>query len=413
LRDPHASRSALAATAGQLGVVISPQGLDQRLSMAGARLLQAVLGAVTQAVGHAQPAARPLLDRFTAVYVHDSTVFALPDALAAAWPGCGGRTAQGTQAAVKAQVRLELRHGVLTGPELLPGRAQDQTGALVDAPGEPGSLHLRDLGYFSLERFATWSATEQYWLSRLKMGVHVATAETAAGVDAAWLGRQGPGPVDCAVVVGQQAPLAARLLAARVPPTVAQERRRHLRAAAKREGTTPSRARLALADWTLALTHVPPERLTVAEALVLLGVRWQIELVFKLWKQHGRFTRWQSAKPGAILCELYAKLLGVVVQHWLTLVGTGPPLTRSLAKAARVVARNVGVLLAAWRGRLPLALAVTIVADGIDAGCRLEHRRRYPSTAQLLADPTLSLPFRPRPAKRRGRKPRTTLPKVA
>jgi Transposase DDE domain len=412
LRDPQASRSVLAATAGQLGVPISPQGIDQRLGPAGARLLRAVLGRAARALVQTPAAATPLLDRFPAVYVQDSTVVGLPDTLAAAWPGCGGRTVQGTQAAVKAQVRLELRRGALT-LELLAGRAQDQTGALVDDAGEPGCLHLQDLGYFSLARFAAWSATGRYWLSRLKMGVTVVLAAAGTRVAAAWLQAQGAGPVDVAVQVGQRPPLGARLLAARVPPAVAQERRRQLRAAAKREGTTPSRDRLALADWTLLLTNVPPEQLTVAEALVLVGVRWQIELVFKLWKEQGRFEQWQSAKPWAILCELYAKLLGLVVQHWLTLVGTGPPPTRSLAKAARVVARNVGVLLAAWRGRLALALAVTIVADGIDAGCRLERRRRYPSTAQLLADPTLPLPFRPRPAKRRGRKPRTTLQKVA
>jgi hypothetical protein len=309
-------------------------------------------------------------------------------------------------------VRLELRQGALA-VELLPGRAQDQTGALVAEPGEPGCLHLRDLGYFSLARFAAWTAADEYWLTRLKMGVQVVTADRAMPVEAAWLETQGAGPVDVAVQVGQRPALRARLLAARVPPAVAQERRRQLRAAAKREGTTPSRARLALADWTLLLTNVPLEQLTVAEALVLIGVRWQIELVFKLWKQHGRLEQWQSAKPWAILCELYAKLLGLVVQHWLTLVGTGPPPTRSLTKAARVVALNVGVLLAAWRGRLPLADAVQIVADGIDAGCRLERRRRYPSTAQLLADPSLPLPFRPRPAKRPGRKPGAALRQVA
>ena len=413
LRDPQASRSALAATAGQLGVAISPQGLDQRLREPGARLLRAVLGTAARALVGTAPAAVPLLERFAAVYVQDSTVIALPDPLAAAWPGCGGRTEQGTQAAVKAQVRVELRRGQLHGPELQPGRAHDQTGALVEAVGEPGSLHLRDLGYFSLARFAAWEAQEQYWLSRLKMGVRVVTTATGAVVEAAWLQAQGPGLVDVAVRVGQRPALAARLIAGRVPPAVAQTRRRQLRAAARREGQTPSRARLALADWTLALTNVPAERLSGAEVLVLLGVRWQIELVFKLWKQAGRFTQWQSTKRAAILCELYAKLLGLVVQHWLTLVGTGPPPTRSLAKAARVVALNVGVLLAAWRGRLPLTLAVVIVADGIDAGCRVARRRRYASTAQLLADPTLPLPFRPRPPKRRGRKPLTTRRKVA
>ena len=38
----------------------------------------------------------PVLERFAAVYVQDSTVLALPDALADAWPGCGGRCGSGT-----------------------------------------------------------------------------------------------------------------------------------------------------------------------------------------------------------------------------------------------------------------------------------------------------------------------------
>jgi hypothetical protein len=405
LRDPQASRSVLAATAGQLGVAISPQGLDQRLAAPGARLLQAVLRTATRAtVARAEPSALPLLERFAAVYAQDSTVIALPDALGPEWPGCGGRTAQGTQAAVKAQLRLELRGGQLAGPELQAGRAHDQSGALVDDLGVPGSLHLRDLGYFSLDRLAALSAADRYWLTRAKAGVHVTLADGTAQVTAAWLRAQGPALQDVAVTVGQRGPLAARLIAAPVPPAVAQERRRKLRAEAQREGHTPSRARLSLADWTVVLTNVPPALLTGAEALVLLGVRWQIELVFKLWKQNRRLAQWQSTRPQAILCELYAKLLGLVVQHWLILVGTGPPPRRSLAKAARIVALNAGLLLAAWRGRLPLALAVTLVADGIDTGCRLERRRQYPSAAQLLADPTLPVPFRPRYAKPRGRK---------
>lgn len=413
LRDPQASRSALAATAGQLGVVISPQGLDQRLTAPGARLLEAVLSAATRALVSTVPPAVPLLDRFSAVYLQDSTVIALPDELACEWPGCGGRTVQGTQAAVKAQLRLEVRGGQLAGPDLQAGRAHDQSGPLVDELGEPGSLHLRDLGYFSLDRCAALTAAERYWLTRLKAGTRVALADGTGLLTAAWLATHGAASVDVPVQVGVAQPLSARLLAVRVPPAVAQERRRKLRAAARREGTTPSRARLALADWTVALTNVPAEQLTAPEGLVLLGVRWQIELVFKLWKQNRRLAQWQSTKPQAILCEVYAKLLGLVVQHWLLLVGTGPPPTRSLAKAARVVAQNVGVLLAAWRGRLPLALAVTIVADGIDAGCRLERRRQYPSTAQLLAEPTLPLPFRPRYRKPRGRKRLVPLQKIA
>jgi IS4 transposase len=70
-----------------------------------------------------------------------------------------------------------------------------------------------------------------------------------------------------------------------------------------------SAARLRLADWTILLTNVPPELPSVEEALVLARCRWQIELLWKLWKQHGKIDTWCSEKPYRILTEIYAKLL--------------------------------------------------------------------------------------------------------
>ena len=49
-----------------------------------------------------------------------------------------------------------------------------------------------------------------------------------------------------------------------------------------------SARRLAGADWNVYVTNIPVEHLSVLEAVVLAGVRWQIELLFKLWKSHGR-----------------------------------------------------------------------------------------------------------------------------
>src|SRR5205823_5234556 len=77
----------------------------------------------------------------------------------------------------------------------------------------------------------------------------------------------------------------------------------------KRKGKKISAARLRLADWTIVLTHVPQAQLSVQEALVLLRVRWQIELLWKLWKQHGKLETWRSYKPERILTEFSAKLL--------------------------------------------------------------------------------------------------------
>lgn len=113
--------------------------------------------------------------------------------------------------------------------------------------------------------------------------------------------------------------LTGRLVAVRVPSQVAEERRRKLRAEAKDDGRTPSARQLALCDWVIFLTNVPSERLSVAEVLVLARARGQIELLFKLWKSYGRVDESRSAKPYRILCEVYAKLLIMLMQHWVAI----------------------------------------------------------------------------------------------
>jgi Transposase DDE domain len=105
----------------------------------------------------------------------------------------------------------------------------------------------------------------------------------------------------------------------------------------KRKGKKVSAARLRLADGTIMLTNVPHELLAGQDALVLLRCRWQIELLWKRWNQHGKLDTWRSYKPQRILTELYAKLLGLLITHWEVVVGCWQAPNRSLLKAKQVV----------------------------------------------------------------------------
>ncbi|HKF38798.1 MAG TPA: hypothetical protein VKB35_18025 [Ktedonobacteraceae bacterium] len=91
-----------------------------------------------------------------------------------------------------------------------------------------------------------------------------------------------------------------------------------------------SPVRLVLAEWTISMTNVPLDLMSGEEALILVRAWWQIELLFKLWKRQGQIDEWRSHNPWAILREAYAKLIAMVFQHWLLLLGWWQHLDRSL-----------------------------------------------------------------------------------
>ena len=171
--------------------------------------------------------------------------------------------------------------------------------APLSSPGhyQPGPGGWPTLGYWSLEAFAALEQHKVFWLSRLQRqtAVYNATGERRELLDL--LETQALAMVALAVALGERQRLAARLLAVRVPQDVAEPRRRRLRAAARAKGRQVSATRLAFAAWTLFVTNGPAARLTLREALVLGRMRWQIELLFKLWKRHGRVDESRSTKP--------------------------------------------------------------------------------------------------------------------
>jgi hypothetical protein len=389
LADPQASREALAQTSAALGVAITPQGLDQRMDQAAAAsYLQQLLGAATEQVLSTDPAAIPLLRRFEAVYVLDSTIITLPAALADVWAGSGNQHTPDPTAALQLTAALDLCSGALAGPDLAAGRSAERTTPLHQRLWPPRTLRLADLGFFDLGVFRALGEADAYWLSRLRMGTVVWDLAGRRLELLELLRASGAAGVDQWVRVGGKERLRCRLIAVPVPQEVADQRRRRLQAEAKRHGRTVPAETLALAAWTLMITNVPATLLTAREALVLGRARWQIELLWKLWKSHGQIDQWCSAKPWALLCELYAKLLGMLLLHWLVLVGVWAYADRSLSKAATTVRQHALCLATAMGDGARMQVALETLVRCIQFGCRINKGKKVPHTYQLLLDLT-------------------------
>lgn len=385
LRNPAATLDELTVTAAGLGLCISSPGLHQRFTREAAALLQNVLQAVVSEVVSAEPVAIPILNRFAAVIVQDGSTISLPSALAKVWQGCGNGGDE-PSAALKIQVGLDLRTGALQGPILQNGRSQDRTSPLQGPSGTAKVLRLNDLGYFSLDNLQELDEQGEFYLTRLQAGTLVFDRDGSRVDLLRLLQEQGIGIVDMPIQIGRVHRLPVRLVAARVPEEVANERRRKLNDEARKKGQHVSEERLRLADWTIYVTNVPEELLSWKDAMIMARVRWQIELLFKLWKQHGRIDEWRSNNPWRILCEVYAKLIAMVLQHWLLLVCSWRYPDRSMVKAAQIVRDNVGLLVSGMRNAIPLTVAIEQIRAWAAAGCRMNRRRKRPNTYQLLLD---------------------------
>jgi hypothetical protein len=390
LAHPDATVEQLAQSAARVGVDASPQAIDQRFSFATANLLQQVLGSALQHSISSDGVAIPILQRFTGVRVHDGTSISLPEQLRAHWAGCGGRTEGAGASAVKCGVQLDLLTGALSALDLVDGRTHDGSLPCQHAALPEGSLRLADLGFFNLERLLELDQAHVYFLSKLRVG----TTLSAPGLPfldlTTFVMQHAATGYDGWVRIGRQQQLHARLLVVAVPQEVADQRRRRIRKEAREKGQTPSADALLLAGWTILITNAPPELLTLDEALIVARARWQIELLFKLWKSHGQIDSWRTEKPARILCELYAKLLAMVLQHWALVLGCWSYADKSLSKAAAVV-RDHAVELATAQARPErLHEVLSTIQRVLKRTARMNTRAKHPNTYQLLLALTTS-----------------------
>ncbi len=329
MHHPQAGYVHLRITAASLGVEVGKQAIEQRFSASSARLLQALFEEALAAVISSEGTLPQVLSRFNGVYLQDGTIISLPQTLAQQWPAGAGT---GKGAALRVQARLEIGHGQLAGLWRHSGQEAERSGPAIQTPLPAGSLFNADMGYFTLPQMRQRGQQGQYWLTQAKATLCISDAQGRSCDLLTFLQQQERDEVDVWVQVGKRDRLAARLIAVRVSAQTAQGRRQRAnqritlppkgsqahvpgkrkskeQRQGKRKDKPVSAARLRLADWTILLTNVPKERLSVAEALVLARCRGPIELLWKLWKQLGKLDTWgtggrvDDSLPGVGLCR--------------------------------------------------------------------------------------------------------------
>jgi hypothetical protein len=392
LHKPDATWADFHLTAAQVGLELSLTAVEKRFA-AGQPLVDFFRNALQRALQKtiaADPSCASLFRHFTAVLIGDASTVALPDELAELFKGCGG--SQGaSRAALKLQVLWDLKTGELAQLHVEPGKASDTRSPIAQAQARPGQLFVFDLGYFDLDRFAGVDADKGKFISRLLHGTEAYDGSNGKPLNLlAHLRRLPGGLLDQVILLGAAARLCCRLVGVRAPEEVANRRRQQAREKAAKKGRQPTAAYLELLGWSLFVTNCSQEELTWKAVVVLYRARWQIELLFKLWKSHNRLAKHrEGAGALEVLAVFYAKLLGVVLQHWILVATAWQLAGRSLTRAARALAEVVKQILLALGDGAALEAALLRLREVIEKLGGTTDRKKDPSHAQLIEDPEL------------------------
>jgi hypothetical protein len=369
---------------------ITEASFNERFDARAADCLRRVLEKALNLLFAARPEAIPLLRRFATVSIEDATIVGLPAELAQQFPGCGGSDPQAGQAGWKLLTRWDVTTGRLEIRPPAPARDSERTLAEEFVPLPPKSLRLCDLGFFELERLAEDRRDGVHFVSRVPARLTVQVGDQAAENVTTWLGRQTADRIDTTAVLGTKTHLGCRLIAVRLPEEEARKRLHRLKKKLRKKGRKLSDGQRVMCQWTVLITDLPAEIFTLEEICVLYRVRWQVELLYKAWKSGGGLGRSRGRRGDRVLCEAYAKLLAMIVQHWGTLLRGGPLCGISLVRAARRVKRLALQIAAALSDPVSLRRVLEKLRARLSRLPRRGRRKKRPSTRQLLFAPRIA-----------------------
>ncbi|MCM3169694.1 IS4 family transposase [Peribacillus frigoritolerans] len=312
------------------GVLMSPEGLNQRFNPAAVTFLREVFTSLlTQKLCLNQSLSSDMISTFKRIRILDATVFQLPDSFATNYQGSGGSS---NTAGVKIQLEYDLLSGQFLNLQLGPGKNNDKTyGTICLETVEKGDLCLRDLGYFDLGDLQAIHDKDAYYISKLKLNtrIYIKNPEPEffnngtikkqteyIKLDMAQI-MSGLTPGETMEIpeayIGQNQKLPARVIIHRLTDDQTQTRLINQAIREKKKGIVMKEKSKHLMGMNVYITNSSPEEVPTDYVHSLYSLRWQIEILFKTWKSFFEIDECKTIKKERLECHLYGQLIGILL----------------------------------------------------------------------------------------------------
>lgn len=303
----------LASMAGQIQAKLSREGLHLRFSESAVLLLKECLAIALQRKLVPSQLICKELSSFKAVKILDSSSWDVSEKLKDVLTGSGGSA---SAANCKVQTIYEYKSGQLNFFDVTSGNIPDQKYSpnianLINAD----ELAIFDKGYFGIKTLFDIDNKNAFYLTRFVSSTNIFDLEDAQIDLSNVLKAHKEDFLELNVTLKKSEIKAhTRLICLRVPPDVAEKRRRKLNAEAKRKSRSmPSQRLLELCDWTLFITNAPKERISIEKIAHFYALRWQIELIFKQFKSIMKIHHSNTSNHSRLMCQIYGKLIAATL----------------------------------------------------------------------------------------------------
>jgi hypothetical protein len=296
---------------------VSKQAIDKRYSRACVSFVKALLKeALSSQVETCLKTSE--LQQFKTVRIKDSTRFGIHESLSDLFEGYGKGGGRSSKAGLSIQYEFDIKTNRVFDIDVQSAVTRDSSDAISKKEDiGKGDLIIRDLGYYSDQVLEQVINKEAFLISRL---YHTVTVYNQNGkrINFHEVYRQmqqtGINHLDIDVTIGKEK-RPVRLVIEVLPDQIYQHRITQRNKENKSRGYTTSDEFMGRAHFNLFICNISRADCSWETISKLYRLRWQIELVFKVWKSILHVDCLPKMNKQRFLCSIYLKLLWIFI-NW-------------------------------------------------------------------------------------------------
>jgi hypothetical protein len=297
------------------GISISKQALWKRVNDSCVLFLQAVLARmIKHKFSWEQIDVISKTSNYKRILLQDSTIIKVPQKLFEIFSGVSN--GHSTVCNIRLQCVYELISGKFIDFSIDPYSKNDLLSAPELQIGK-SDLVLRDRGYSTNGEFERHVSCQADCIYRHKMKSVYLNPESGKPIELLKMLRKNS-RIDMVVCLSNKERTQVRLVAEPVSDQIANKRRR--KAKSENKGHNPCKELLELMGYTIFITTIMDTKVDLDQIIKIYGLRWKIEIIFKIWKSHLSFDKVHNVSHNQLWALLLARFIMILMYTHLMYV---------------------------------------------------------------------------------------------